>query len=271
MGKTKELATTEELTLIDPLSFIALQPDNEAVEAMADNMLPGEGMRESDLVHVPTPSGGGTTWVYQVLGNEVTTKALRGILVSFAQRSVLWPSQEPSDAMPVLISDDTLYGRRVGDFTGDLDPAVLDAMLIRTGDHAGLYDWRSPSEGGPNVYNEYGSSGKGAGKRCKDSRVMFLLTESSVFPLVVRAQPGSLGNVVPFIKNLPKGHYRSVIELSLEKVKNPNGQEYSRIVPRYVGDIGKESGAVIKRTYTEPLRVTARRLSAGNDSTGGLE
>ena len=100
---------------------------------------------------------------------------------------------------------------------------------------------------------------------------MFLLTEDSAFPLVVRAQPGSLKNIVPFIITLPVAHYRAVIELGLEKCKNPNGQEYSQIVPRYVGEIGREAGSLVKRTYTEPLRLTAGRLSAGKDSTGGLE
>lgn len=266
MAKATEIATVEPATLA--LMFEALQPDNEAREAMLANMMPGEGFEENDLVRVKTPAGGGTTWEYDVLGNTVNTKAITGVLAAFTQRGTLWPSEDPSESAPYLVSDNLLTARKVGDEIGDLDPDVLESMLIKDGPNKGLYDWRGTEEGGPNLYNDYNSSSKGRGKRCKESRVMFLLPKDSAFPLVVRAQPGSLRNIKPFIKMLPVPHFRAVIELTLVNEKNAGGQPFSQIVPRYVGDIGREAGKLVLDTYTTPLRVTSSRMSSSTSDSG---
>ncbi len=259
--------------MVDPSLFAGLQKENDQLEAMKANMLPGEGFDENDLIRIKTPSGGGTTWLYDVQGNEVATKTIRGVLVAFAQRGTLWPSEDPSENMPFLVSENLITARKVGDKIGDLDPAVLDAMLIKEGPNKGLYDWRGTEEGGPNIYNDYGSSQKGAkkGKRCKESRVMFLLTQDSVFPVVVRAQPGSLRNIKPFIKMLRVPHYRAVVELALVKETNAGGQDFSQIVPRYIGDIGKEAGKMVVETYTNPLKSTASRMAVSTSASDDLE
>ena len=259
---------TDTALVVPANTFIGLQPDNEAREAMLANMMPGEGFEESDLVRVKTPAGGGTMWEYETLGNVVNTKTIYGVLAAFTQRGTLWPSEEPSESMPYLISDNLITARKVGDKIGDLDPAVLDRMLIKEGPNAGLYDWRGTEEGGPNIYNDYGSSSKGRGKRCKESRVMFILTPDSAFPLVVRAQPGSLRNIKPFIKMLPVPHFRAVIELSLFKETNAGGQPFSQIIPRYIGDIGREAGKMVMETYTTPLKATAVRMSSTASDSG---
>jgi hypothetical protein len=44
-----------------------------------------------------------------------------------------------------------------------------------------------------------------------------------------------------------------VIGLKLQKVKSSGGQPYSQIVPRLVGVISEEQGAVAKRVYHDSL------------------
>ena len=86
------------------------------------------------------------------------------------------------------------------------------------------------------------------------------MREGEPFPLLVRAQPGSLKTIRPFIMRLPVPHWRAVVGLGLEKAKSRSGKDYAQIIPRLVGTIDKEMGARVKETYTEPLR---RMVSAG--------
>ena len=66
--------------------------------------------------------------------------------------------------------------------------------------------------------------------------------------------PGSLRNIVPFLKRLPVFPHEAVIGLKLVKVKSSGGQPYSQIVPRLVGTITPEQGDVARRVYADPIR-----------------
>lgn len=230
------------LAVVDTSRFPALTPGSEIAEAMQANMT-GEQIQEGDLTRVPTPAGGATQWVVPDLTGETSTDEIIGLLVYFAPRGVLWPSEEPSESMPLLISNDLLTAQRVGDDYGDIDPDELEKF--RNAD--GTYDWQALP------WNQWGSGKGGVGKRCKESRLLMVLREGDAFPLLIRCQPGSLKTVRPFIMKLPVPHWRAVVGLKLQRVKNKTGQVYSQIVPRYVGAISQEEGARIRQLYTDNL------------------
>jgi hypothetical protein len=228
------------------VDYPALSPNSRQAQVIAAN-LDGEPMLEQDLPRIKTPLGGATKWTVEVQGNSETTDEVIGLLVGVAKRGVLWPHDDPSEDRPVIVSNDLQIGYRVSDDLGSIEPAALDRYRI--GDRR--YDWvalaNSPEFG-------YGSARGGAGKRCKESRILAILRNGDVWPVLVQVGPGSLREWGKFHKNLPAFHYECVVGLRLEKAKGKNGQPYSTIVPRIVGLISEEQGEVARRVYAEPLK-----------------
>lgn len=249
--------TGELIAAVDESKFLALRPDSDVREALLANLGPGETISASDLPRVPTPAGGAKMWSWVDAGNnDQSAKSIDGILVYYGVRGVLWGSENPTTGtQPVLVTYDLMTAVRVNDDIGDLDSDVLESCRI--GDRT--YDWtrlpynRFPSDGG------LGSSSKS--KRCKESRLLAVLREDEAWPLLVTASVGSLKTVTPFVRRLAVPHYRAVISLTLDRVENAAGQAYSQIVPKYLGEISKEEGALVKRLYTEPLSRVVNEMS----------
>ena len=234
-------------TSVKTIDYPALVPNSRQVRIIEAN-LDGEPIREQDLVRVKTPAGGATKWTLSIGGNDETTDEVVGLLVGIAKRGVLWPSEDPTDQRPVVVSNDLLVGYRVSDDLGGLDPKALERY--RVGDRR--YDWAalstSPEFG-------YGSARGGAGKRIKESRILAILRDGDVWPVLVTVGPGSLQAWGKFQKTgLPSFHYECVVGLRLEKVKSKAGQPYSAILPRIVGTISEEQGEIARRLYVEPLK-----------------
>lgn len=123
-------------TTVKTIDYPALSPTSRQARIIAAN-LAGEPMRESDLIRVPTPAGGGTVWSIDNQGNTETTDEIVGVLVAEGRRGTLWPKDDPSEMRPVIVTHDLLVGYRVSDDLGDCDPAALERYRI--GDRK--YDW----------------------------------------------------------------------------------------------------------------------------------
>jgi len=244
---TTAIATTK-------IEYPALAPNSRQARIIEQN-LGDEPMRITDLVRVKTPLGGATTWNVEVNGNQTSCDELVGLLVGEAKHGVLWPSDDPTEQRPVVVTNDLLVGYRVSDDLGSVDPAALERYRI--GDRR--YDWAALSTG-----PEFGyGGGKGAGKRVKESRILAILREGDVWPVLVTVGPGSLASWLPFRKRLPCFHYEAVIGLKLEKVKGAAGQPYSMIVPRLVAELSEEQGEVARKLYTAPLTAMFNAPPAG--------
>lgn len=228
------------------ISYPGLSPDSRQMAIIAAN-LDGERMTELDLVRVKSPLGGSTTWSIDVDGNVETTDEIVGVLVGVGKRGLLWPQEDPTDAKPVIATTDLVIGYRVSDDLGDIDPDVLERF--RVGDRR--YDWQALSN---SEEFGYGSARSGSGKRCKESRTLAILREGETWPILVTIGPGSLRNIVPFIRRLPCFQHEAVVGLRLVKSKGRGGQPYSQVVPRLVGQLSIEQGEVCRKTYAEPVR-----------------
>jgi len=93
--------------------------------------------------------------------------------------------------------------------------------------------------------------------------VLAILREGDTWPVLVTIGAGSLANWLPFRKRLPSFCYECVIGLKLVKVNNAGGQPYSAIVPRVVGLVSEEQGAVAERVYHDPLKAMFDAPPAG--------
>lgn len=227
------------------LDFRSLAPDSRQIRVIEAN-LDGEPINEQDLTRVKTPAGGGTKWMVNVGGNEEACDEIVGLLVCIAKRGILWPQPDPTDQRPVIVTNDLLVGYRVSDDLGSIDPAALERYRI--GDRR--YDWTALSKS-----PEFGYGSSGAGRRVKEARILAILRDGDVWPMLVTIGPGSLGGWNSFQKTgLPSFHWECVVGLRLEKAKSKAGQPYSMIVPRIVGTVSEEAGELARRIYTEPLK-----------------
>jgi len=236
------------------VDYPALVPGSRQSRVIASN-LDGEPMNEQDLVSVPTPLGGSTTWNIDVDGNVESTDEIVGLLVAVASRGVLWPSANPTEQRPIIVSHDLITGYRVNDdLGGEIDPDDLEKYRI--GDRR--YDW-----GALSTSPEFGFGSSGAGKKVKESRLLAVLRQGETWPLLVKIGPGSLRNWVPFKKRLPCFTWEAVIGLRLRREKGASGNPYSQVVPRLAGIVSEEQGEVARSTYTEALEEMFRRPPMG--------
>ena len=245
---------TTAISAAKTVNYPALAPNSRQARIIAQN-LGDEPMRITDLVRVKTPLGGATKWNIEVNGNEQTCDELVGLLVGECKYGALWPSENPTEQRPVVVTNDLLVGYRVSDDLGSVDPKALERYRI--GDRR--YDWAALS-----TSPEFGyGAAKGAGKRVKEARILAILREGDVWPVLVTVGPGSLASWLPFRKRLPAFHYECVIGLKLQKAKGAGGEPYSMIVPRVVAEISEEQGEVARQLYTVPLTTMFSAPPAG--------
>lgn len=248
------MATTE--LSVKTVDFPALAADSRQMQIIATN-LEGEAMQETDLVRVKTPLGGATQWTIDNNGNVETTDEIVGLLVGVGKKGILWPSEDPSESRPVIVSNDLAVGYRVSDDLGTIAPAALEKYRI--GDRK--YDWFALANG-PEF--GYGTSRGGSGKRCKEARVLAILRQGETWPMLVTVGPGSLRNIVPFLKRLPCFCHEAVVGLKLVRAKGKGGQPYSQIVPRLVGQLSEAQGEVARKVYAEPIKAMFTAPPAGS-------
>lgn len=212
----------------------------------------GESVGLGGLTWVRTPSGGSTTWeIEDGLGNSEPAKEIIGIICLYRKRAILWGTEgEPQEgARPLLVSDDhpTLTrARRVGDDFGDLDPEIIESARMEDGsyhiDPQTFY------------YRQFGTSSKGPGPRMKEQRIIGVLRQGDMWPLMLTIQPGSLKAVANTIARLTVPYWRAVARFSLAKDVSANGQPYSKVQVQILREVlSEEQGEAIRRNYTGPL------------------
>lgn len=108
------MSTTAISTDVKTIDYPALRPESRQIRIIEAN-LDGEPMREQDLIRVRTPLGGATQWSVDINGNLVSCDEITGLLVGIAKRGVLWPSDDPTEQRPVVVTNDLLVGYRVSD------------------------------------------------------------------------------------------------------------------------------------------------------------
>lgn len=205
--------------LIDPSTYVVLGDHGEALEAMSFN-LQGEQIDEFDLDRVKVPAGGMT--VFQTPEGD-TVKEIDGILISIGQRRAYWekPFGDGGNVPPDCSSTDGLVG--IGDPGGNCAHCP---------------------------FNQFGTAIKqdgsqGRGKRCRESRALFVIRAEDRLPLVITAPATSLKGVKQYLMKLPVRRTQAITRFSLVEDKSADGIKYARIVVEYVGKLPDE--------YAQPL------------------
>lgn len=198
---------------------IATMSPAEIRESIAEN-LGGGTISVSDLDRVKFPSGGGLIWEVPGLDGVEPAKELVGVIVYWRDNRAMWRqsieeggSGSPPDCSGRLVElvagqGKTWLGKGNRDGDGDL----------------------GPHDCGTCQYNEFGSADKGEGKKCKETRVVGILTEGAILPLIVNIPPTSLKAVRSFFLRLAgkRTPYWSVVtRIKLAEAQNKGGVKYA--------------------------------------------
>lgn len=263
--------TSTGLTIVRPDGYLALQETAELREAMAAASEAGEHITQSDLIRVPIPTGGQTTrWTIPNPVREETVDEITGILVFYQPCGVLWPGVDPAPgSLPVLRTFNPTDPNAQAEQIGPIPDAMIDTLerhrITPKGAVPALFNWSMLP------YNQWGSGKGGVGKLCKEQRMLFILRENDIFPLLITAQPGSVKKVSSFFKQLTPTarvpYFRCVVSLRLEKAQSKSNQPFCRIVPKLEGILPSDVGEIIKQKWTEPLRQIAPKIDIVAEKT----
>lgn len=196
-----------------------------------------------------------TRWTWDVLGVEFSEKAITGVcVVNGPMEYVVWPHESTSGgdrSPPALRSPDGKRAYRIGDDLGTLDAAVIEAAKVGKDDEGrDFYDATKIP------YFQWQRDAKGRNsRRAKAVKTIGVLREGDVSPIMIRLSNTSSPVVHRFydevLTKLNCPHWACVCEFSLETVKAAN--DYTRIVPKFIGTISKEDAEYLHAAYTLPL------------------
>ena len=114
-------------------------------------------------------------------------------------------------------------------------------------------------------YNQFGS-GEGKAKACKNRRMLYLLRENELFPLMLNLPTGSLKGFTKYVQSLlsrGKRPHQVVTKISLRKASSSSSIEYSQAVFKCVRALAPNEQANID-AMTEQVRVYASNLTTAS-------
>lgn len=254
-----------ELATCDLACYPVLDPDSGVAEAIAEN-LGNAQLSVNDLTHVPIPTGGSTKWVIDGAAGEEQVDAIEGILVYHGDGGVIWPHTEPKKGTrPYLRTFDLVTAHKFGDDPGDLDVEAIEKCR----NEDGSYDWHAlvVADGAP---FGWGTGKGGVGKRAKEHKILCVLPQDQAFPLMIRAQPGSLKDTRQFFLKLTKAmvpHYRAVVRLTLEKAESQStGTDFAKIAMSLVSTLPRDAGIQLKKMFKDTLDAAYKSGRLEDDS-----
>lgn len=229
---SKEKETTSAVATVASYAVMTAEP-SALGEMLATNVGAG-GLSVFDLDTVKTPAGGGTSFTVPTVDGEEDAKELRGVIVGFKDMRSYWKTgfdESGGGTPPDCSSQDMVRGD--GDPGGDCG--------------------RCP-------YSKFGTAGRA--QACTQRRLLFLVREGDLLPIVVSVSPASLKPVRQFFLRLASHgipYYGVVTRLGLEKDKNKDGISYSKISVATAGRLSGEESARMK-SYAEALRPALERV-----------
>jgi len=205
---------TKELVPID-LSNYALATTDVNIGELVSNNIGGESITFKDLERIQIPTGGGTFWtVKDVNGEEGEVKSIEGVILMTKMVRSYWKDEYTGGGTPPdCSSEDCING------SGNPGGKCLECH-----------------------FNQFKTKndGKGHGKACAERRLVFMLTEGSLLPIVISVPPTSLENAKKYLIDLAtKPPYvkmsHVVTEIALSRDKSRDGIDYSKVIFKQAG------------------------------------
>lgn len=206
---TKEVAVASE-------QYAIMQKGKlDMVQDMIKENLGDSNITLSDLTRISFPSGKSKTWIIpdiEAEGGELEAKAIVGIILMTQRTRQYWEESfedTGGGTPPDCSSEDGIFGR--GNPGGECDNCLFSQFDTDTGRQS-----------------------------CSEKRLIFMITQDDILPIMVSAPPTSLKNVRKYILGLTSKQKRihSVYtELTLVTDKSQGGIDYPKIQIRKIGDV----------------------------------
>lgn len=235
-------------------NYPAVNPELDLADLLEGALGPGGELRLADLTRIKVPSADfSRLMVPDDDGEPQPTPELRGIPVAMASRRSWWPDTNPSGKPPECSSRDLENGEgRYGPGSEENPTGKCESCPMSQIGSMKLIDSRR----------------EGNASACKEQRLLFLLTDRELLPLMLIVPPGSLQNHKRFGVGLAKravmGPVRPElgksstgrpqrasawmaveIGVSLEQKTNDTGQAYNALVFKQVRKLTREEAEVI--------------------------
>ena len=222
-----------ELARVDAEAFPALWEDMSDLVATLEENVGAEGLALTDLPRIPMPAGGSTTWeIPDALGGKAKASGELDFLLTYWTPARLWWPVDPAE--PNKLSGDPPECS-----SADGQVPISGGAFALDGAQAG----RNP--GGTCLtcpMSKFGSSekpGSGKGQACSDRRLMFVIGEGDILPMLISTPPTSKKALKDFhlglVRAYPGVHYSAFqIRYELEKV-SAGGNNYAVVKPSLLG------------------------------------
>jgi hypothetical protein len=236
----KDLAEKKKETAIVPMQdYAVMQYSPQELSDVISENLGADGLQVHELTTVKIPSGGVTVWSLPTMENPdgENVSEIEGVIILWKDARAYWEKsldETGGGSEPDCQAQNGQWGVKRADFEGKLGGNCADCPMA-----------------------VYGSDPKGGrGQACKQSRVLFLLQEDSLLPIMVRLAPTSIKPIRKFFLSLASNavHYSAVrVRLTLDKAKNATNITYAVVKPQVIDRLEKEDAARI-RAYAEQIR-----------------
>lgn len=255
----------------DAVEFAIMTTDPSELRDAIQAATNGQQINAFELDVVKVPSGGMTAWtIPDIIDGERIAKTIEGIVVGqrtirsfwrigFDERAAQGVGKQPPDCS----SQDGVWGIGHPDGHPDLIEASPEQREVSEAFAYETFDADGNQVSGPSVkpvtryaceacpLAQFGSGKDGRGQACRQNRLLFLLTQDSALPMVIKVPPSSLRLVQGFFLKLsgraipPWG---AVLGFGLRKTQGGAGIEYAEIVPEFVAKLDPQALARIVAT-----------------------
>ena len=220
-----------EIVPVEKYAALATTPDE--VLAIVQQNIGNDQITAQDLDRVTLPLGGATNWQIPTLEGEESLQYIDGIIVHHSTPRAYWETsldEGEGSGPPDCSSEDSQVG--VGTPGGD-------CFLC--------------------PFGQWGSADKGAGKACKEKRLLYILRADAILPIVIQGPATSIGNIKKYMLRLANArtpYWQVYTRLGLEK--QSGAFPFSRIVPRSLGLISVEDSPKVQ-AYVDSIKPLVSR------------
>lgn len=230
---------TEKTTALVPVEqYAIMQHSAEDIARVMMENAGAAGLTLRDFERVSFPTGGNTQFIVNTLEGTENVDELLGICVAFRDLRVMWKTsfaESGGGAPPDCYSDDLIAGH--GSPGGECAHCPL---------------------------NEFGSADQGDGKKCKQYRLLFMLSKNAVLPFILSIPPSSLQDCRRFFMRFSargRAFRDHIISVKLIRDKSRSGISYSRAVFSVQQALDETARALVE-SYSRAMSTMLGDISA---------
>ena len=236
------------VTVYEPSHFQLAQYTPETLQDKLSTFVAGVGgIRPQDFVQVRVPAGGSTTWEIPLATGDVSLKQLDGIVLYAHNARSYWKKnldESGGKSAPNCASMDGLTGYGIPG--GDCGKCPLA---------------------------QFGTDRRGRGQACKAMMWAYILQPSGFLPLMLSIPPTGAkfyrDYVIKLMSSTGKAACEVLTGVTLERLKNADGTNYSRAVFSYIGDVPLQV-AQLSQIYGKSIEAFVRATRPTVASSPGM-